>query len=209
MKKKNMIKIILPITIIAIILITVVILIVNNKKQKNEIIEVNSDIKPVIYYIYDEVSRNPLLNDTTVLTTATKVSWTKECIGSIKKDGKEFSTQNNTALLESGTYEITTSLPNGKEKNTKTLIIDITPPEVELKENSDGTYTIIFSDINDVETAKLTRLDLETNEVISEKDLKENGLQKEVDVKDKGYYILKATDKNGNTTSNKLSFEIE
>ncbi len=208
MKKKNKIKIVVEILFVLIILI-VIFLVFNNSKKNSEISEINSDIKPVIYYTFDEKSKNPLLEDNMTFATATKISWTKECVGIIKKDGKEFSSENDTALLESGTYEITTSLPNGKDKITKTLIIDTIPPEIEFKENQDGTYTIIFADINDVETAKLTQLDSNTYEVISEKDLKKDGLHEKINVKEKGYYILTATDKIGNTTSDRLSFEIE
>lgn len=207
MKKKNVITIILAVFIVTIILIFVFL----NKKDNtnNSYTELNPNIKPVIYYSVNEESKMPLLEDNTVFTSSIKISWTKECVGNIKKEGKDFSSENNTTLVENGTYQITTSLPNNKENVTKNLIIDTMPPKVELKQNSDGTYTIVFEDINDVANAELVKLNPETDEVISEKDLIKEGLQKRIDVKEKGYYILKATDKNGNTTNSKLSFEIK
>lgn len=204
MKKKSLIKkIVITICIIIIILaIIVTILIKNNKLQ--QII-----IKPVVYYMHDDEIKMPLLVNSKTFSINTKIIWSKSCTGIIKKDGKEISRENGMTITQEGIYEITVTSIISRQTVTKTLKIDKTPPEVQVNQNSNGSYTITFEDVNDIGVAKLTRYNSETMEVISEVDLIEGGLQKSTQITEKGYYNLKVEDYYGNIYNKNTNFNIE
>ncbi|MCI8384151.1 MAG: hypothetical protein HFJ33_04725 [Clostridia bacterium] len=194
MKKKTISIIVFIILIIAII---VGIVLINGNKQQED------DVKPIIYYSSNDVVQSPLIEDKS-FSDNVKISCTENCSSSIKKDGKKFSNEANIELSEEGIYEITITTPSGKTKETKKVTIDRTPPEVEIKENNSGSYTIIFKDVKDVEVATLIKNDPDTGETISETNLKEGQLQKKVEIKEKGYYNLRVEDKLGNFMSKKI-----
>ena len=205
MKKSKLI-----IFMVIIILVIVTIIIVKNfsKKKDNNTSVQDDNIQAVIYYTFDDKAKMPLAEDST-FSKNTKVFWQDECSGIIKKDGQELSRANNTQLTEHGKYEITVNSPSGSSTITKTIIIDKKPPEVEVKKNQSGTYTIKFADTNDVGMAKLTRLDLNSSKTLSETDLLEGGLKPTIDVKQKGYYVLEVADKYGNLYTDTTEFSIE
>lgn len=205
MKKRKKMILIIGIIILAII-ITIIVKVKNNK---NSNLQENEENHPVIYYSFDEESKMPLLDNNSAFANSPKITWSYDCSGTIKKDGQEFSSQSGVLLAEEGNYEITVKSNTGNEKVIKNLTIDKTPPEVEIKENSSGTYTINFADVNDIEMATLTKLDPKTKKLESEKDLTEGGLQKSIEIKEKGYYILKVSDKLGNLISGKTKFSIK
>lgn len=204
MKKKSLIKkIVITICIIIIILaIIVTILIKNNKLQ--QII-----IKPVVYYMHDDEIKMPLLVNSKTFSINTKIIWSKSCTGIIKKDGKEISRENGMTITQEGIYEITVTSIISRQTVTKTLKIDKTPPEVQVNQNSNGSYTITFEDVNDIGVAKLIRYNSETMEVISEVDLIEGGLQKSIQITEKGYYNLKVEDYYGNIYNKNTNFNIK
>lgn len=197
MKKKT---IGIGILIILIIIILVVVTVKTNKNNQKE------EIHPIIYYSLDDIVEKPLIEDK-IFSSNVKISCTEKCSCIIKKDGKTFSKELNLELSEEGNYQITVTSPNGKEKETKTIEIDRTPPEVEIKQETSGKYTITFKNVNDVEIATLTKLDLATGEMISEINLKENELQERIEINEKGYYILKVEDKQGNFVNKKIKYK--
>lgn len=198
--------------LIIVILIGIAILVVRNldEIQKIFITTTNKEeIEPVIYYNYNNNEKIPLLEEGSVFSGDTTIIWRDECTGIIKKNGKQFSKESGTILVDDGNYEITVSSASGKLKVTKTLTIDKTPPDVEVTKNSSGSYTITFKDINDIGTATLTKLDTKAEKIISETNLLENGLQESIEIKEEGYYILKVTDKLGNVFNKKTKFLIK
>lgn len=204
MKKKSLIKkIVISICIIIIILaIIVTILIKNNKLQ--QIV-----IKPVIYYMHDDEIKIPLLVNSKTFSNNTKITWSKSCTGIIKKNGQEISKENGTTITQEGIYEITVTSIISRQTVTRTLNIDKTPPNVEISQKSNGSYTITFEDVNDIGVAKLTKYNLETMEVILVKDLTEGGLQKSIEITEKGYYNLEIEDYYGNVVSQNTTFSIK
>ena len=168
----------------------------------------NDNIQPDIYYSFDEVSKIPLLEDKT-FSKNTIITWTKDCKVEIKKDEKIIYKKTGEKISEEGKYEITITSPSGKNKTTKTLIIDKTPPEVKVTKSSSGTYTIQFTDITDVGIAKYTRYDKETNTVIEEVDLMKDGLQPVIEIKEKGYYFFEIKDKLGNSLKENTKLKIQ
>lgn len=203
-EKKSSKKIIILVAILLIIFTIIAVVIYLKMKEQYE----NDTTQPVIYYSFDEVSKLPLLEDNT-FSQNTSITWTKDCKGEIKKDQKIIAKELGTIISEEGKYEITITSPSGKNKTTKMITIDKTPPEVKITKSSSGTYTIQFADITDVGTAKLTKFDKETNELIEEKDLTKGGLQPVIEIKEKGYYMLEIKDKLGNTVKENTNFKIK
>lgn len=163
---------------------------------------------PIIYYSFDDGLKKPLQDDNSIWGNVTRISWMENYSGIIKKDGQDFSNENNTVLIKDGVYEITVSSADGKNKITKTLTIDRTPPKVEIKKNASGSFTITFEDVNDVKSATLRRLDTKAQKILSEVDLTKNGLKKSIEVTEKGYYILEVVDQYGNWIDENKEFVI-
>lgn len=174
----------------------------NNIKNESK-----NDTSLIIYYSFDDGLKKPLDNNNT-WGNVTKISWMEDCLGIIKKDGKDFSKENNTVLIKDGVYEITVSSADGKNKTTKTLTIDRTPPKVEIKKNESGSFTITFEDVNDVRSAILRKIDTKTQKIANEIDLKANGLKKSIEVTEQGYYILEVVDEYGNWLEENREFII-
>ncbi len=205
-KKRPILKLLLLFILIAIVFLFFK---KGSIKELTNIISKNeSKNSPIIYYSFDDGLRKPLENDS-VWGDVTKISWMDDCTGTIKRDGKDFSKENNTVIIKDGVYEITVLSADGKRKTTKTLTIDRMPPQVEVKKNESGTYTITFADINDIKTATLRRLDTKAERILSEIDLMENGLKKSIEITEKGYYILKVIDQYGNWYEGNTEFIIE
>lgn len=205
-KKRPILKLLL-----VIILIGIVFLFVKKEpiRELTNIISKNeSKNSPVIYYSFDDGLKKPL-EDNSIWGNVTKISWMDDCSGVIKRDGKDFSKENNTVIIKDGVYEITVLSADGKNKTTKTLTIDRMPPQVEVKKNESGSYTITFADVDDIKTATLRRLDTKAERILSEIDLMENGLKKSTEITEKGYYILKVIDKYGNWYEGNTEFIIE
>lgn len=204
MKKDNKKSRILIIIAVIILLISIIIVVskVVSKGDDDGI----SNINPVIYYNNKKDELKIPIDEDITISQSIKIVWTNECTGIIKKDGKIFSKENNVDLLEDGEYELTSKSPDGKNKITRKVIIDTTPPKVEIKGNSSGTYTIVFEDINDIKTAILIRINEGKKEEIN---LIEEGLKKEIEIKEKGAYILRAADYNENSTRDNLKFIIK
>lgn len=205
-KKRPILKLLL-----VLILIGIVVLFFKKEpiKELTNIISKNeSKNSPVIYYSFDDGLKKPL-EDNSIWGDVTKISWMDDCTGIIKRDGKDFSKENNTVIIKDGVYEITVLSANGKNKTTRTLTIDRMPPQVEVKKNESGTYTITFADVDDIKTATLRRLDTKAERILSEIDLMENGLKKSTEITEKGYYILKVIDQYGNWYEGNTEFIIE
>lgn len=185
---------------------------INNEIKTETKTETKNDNKnqtlPIIYYSFDDGLKKPLQEDNSIWGNVTRISWMEDYTGVIKKDGEEFSNENNTVLIKDGVYEITVSSSDGKNKTTKTLTIDRTPPKVEIKKNASGTFTITFEDVNDVKSATLRRLDTKAEKIISEVDLTKNGLKKSIEITEKGYYILEVVDEYGNWIEDNKEFVI-
>lgn len=208
---KNKTKFIIAvIVVVVLIIIAIVVGIRINKNNDKEEIEkdkkINMNAEAVVYYSINNMSETALQEDGQTFSNNIKISWIEGCTGVIKKDGKEFSKTNGTALLEEGKYEITVTSPKNVVVR-KSLNIDSTPPEVEIKENSDGTYSIVFKDIDDIETAILYRRKNKDDKDVETTDLKEKGLQQQIEIKEKGTYILECTDKVENMTNKKFRIE--
>lgn len=185
----------------------------NNNETKTEIkngtINDNENqTSPIIYYSFDDGLKKPLQDDNSIWGKVTRISWMENCSGIIKKDGENFSNENNTVIIKDGVYEITVLSADGKYQTTKTLTIDRTPPKVEIKKNASGTFTITFEDVNDVKSAILRRLDSNAEKILSEVDLTKNGLKKSIEIKEKGYYILEVVDQYGNWVDENREFII-
>ncbi len=200
--KKNTIAI--SLLILLIIMSIIIILNLKNKKKQEQ-----DKIQPNIYYSLDDTAKIPLIENKAIATNA-RISWTSDCTGEIKKDGKKFSREENILLTEEGNYEITITSPTGKNKIAQILTIDKTPPDVEIEENGtkDG-YIITFKDLEDIAVATLTKMDLITKKTIKEVNLIEEGLKQSIEIKEKGRYILKIEDKLGNSVTKKTKFEIK
>lgn len=206
MKKKDLKQKRIMIIMILIILVSIISFIIFkmvNQKQDN----IESNIIPVVYYSKDGNLNIPIDENDNFFSNNIKIVWTEECEGIIKKDGKEFSKNNNTELLQDGSYEVVVKVPNNKNKITRNFIIDTTPPQVEIKRNSSGSCTLIFEDINDIESAILTKYSSDQSKV--ERNLVEEGLKKEIEIKESGKYILKLTDKHKNSTNDNLKFTVK
>lgn len=185
----------------------------NNNETKSEIKngamnDNKNQTSPIIYYSFDDELKKPLQDDNSIWGNVTRISWMDNYSGIIKKDGQDFSNENNTVLIKDGVYEITVLSADGKNKTTKTLTIDRTPPKVEIKKNASGTFTITFEDVNDVKSATLRRLDTNAEKILSEIDLTKNGLKKSIEIKEKGYYILEVVDQYGNWVDENREFVI-
>jgi len=206
MKKKDLkqkrIMIIAILIILILIISFIVFKIVSQKKN-----DIESNIIPVIYFSKDGNLNIPINEDDKFFSNNIKIVWTEECEGLIKKDGKEVSKNNNTELLQDGNYEILVKSPDNKNKITRNFVIDTTPPQVEIKRNSSGSCTIIFEDINDIESAMLTKYN--SNQSKEERNLVEEGLKKEIEIKESGKYILRLTDKHKNSTNDNLKFTVK
>lgn len=176
----------------------------NNETKKDN----KNQTSPIIYYSFDDGLKKPLQDDNSIWGNVTRISWMDNYSGIIKKDGQDFSNENNTVLIKDGVYEITVSSADGKNKTTKTLTIDRTPPKVEIKKNVSGTFTITFEDVNDVKSATLRRLDTKAEKILSEVDLTKDGLKKSIEVTEKGYYILEVVDQYGNWLDENKEFVI-
>lgn len=216
-KKKPILKLLLVVILIGLVVIFIkkvpIIELVNkqiSKETKNEIKNNNNKEQtlPIIYYSFDDGLKKPLQDDNSIWGNVTRISWQESYSGIIKKDGKDFSNENNTVLIKDGVYEITISSEDGKNKTTKTLTIDRTPPKVEIKKNASGTFTITFEDVNDVKKATLRRLDTNAEKILSEVDLTKNGLKKSIEITEKGYYILEVVDEYGNWVDENREFVI-
>ena len=205
-KKRPMLKFLLVLILIG---IAFIFLKKEPIKELTNIISRNeSKNSPVIYYSFDDGLKKPL-EDNSIWGDVTKITWMDDCLGVIKRDGKDFSKENNTVIIKDGVYEITVSSADGKNKTTKTLTIDRMPPQVEVKKNESGTYTITFADVDDIKTATLRRLDTKAERILAEIDLMENGLKKSTEITEKGYYILKVIDQYGNWYEGNTEFIIE
>lgn len=170
---------------------------------------INDNTKPIIYYSFNDNPNLPLNEDNGVYSNNMTIIWTDNCHGIIKKDGKIISKVNGTLLSEDGTYEVTAKSPSGKNKIVKTFKLDKTPPKVELKKTTTGSYNIIFDDVSDIGKAVLFKFDLETNELISKEDLVEKEMLKpSIEITEKGYYVFNAYDKTGNVAEG-IEFSIE
>lgn len=215
-KKGPIIKLLLVVILIGLVVVffkKVPITDLINRPISNETkIETKNDNKnqtlPIIYYSFDDGLKKPLQDDNSIWGNVTRISWMDNYSGIIKKDGQDFSNENNTVLIKDGVYEITVSSADGKNKTTKTLTIDRTPPKVEIKKNASGTFTITFEDVNDVKSATLRRLDAKAEKILSEVDLTKNGLKKSIEVTEKGYYILEVVDQYGNWVDENREFII-
>ncbi len=195
-------KILLSICIIMIILLIIAIILIKNDKLK-------IGGTPTIYYIHEDGLKMPLLASNKTFSNSTKITWPKSCTGIIKKDGEEFSKENGTTITDEGVYEITITTIITRKTVTKTLKIDKTPPSVEIKGNSSGIYIVTFKDVSDVGVAILTKFDLDTMELVSEIDLRQNGLPKSIEITEKGYYELRIEDYYGNLVSENTKFNIK
>lgn len=206
MNKKSGIgkKILLSICIIIVILAIILIILIKNNKLK--IIT-----EPVIYYMHEDGIKIPLLVNNKTFSNNTKITWPKTCTGVIKKDGIELSKENGMTITQEGNYEITITSIVSRKSTTKTLYIDRTPPNIEIKQNPSGSYTITFEDVSDIGVAKLERYDLETMQIVSETDFitKESGLQKSIEITEKGYYNIRIEDYYGNVVSKDTTFSIK
>ena len=82
---------------------------------------------------------------------------------------------------------------------------------MQINQNPSGTYTVIFEDVTDVGVAKLEKYDIQTMQLISEIDLmaSEGGLQKSIEIIEKGYYNIKIEDYYGNVVSKNTTFSIK
>lgn len=210
-KKKPLLKLLLVIILIgAVVLLIKKVPITELISKSNSISEnaIKNENSPIIYYSFDDGLKKQLQDNNSIWGNVTKITWLEDCSGIIKKDGKEFSNENNTVLIKDGVYEITVSSADGKNKTTKTLTIDRTPPKVEIKKNASGTFTITFEDVNDVKSATLRRLDTKAEKILSEVDLTKDGLKKSIEVTEKGYYILEVVDKYGNWIDENKEFVI-
>lgn len=210
-KKNNKLKIILPIVVVVIVIAIIIALIVlNNSSEKNvdtaQKKEINMNAEAVVYYSFQGSAKATVQDDEQVFPRGTAIGWVEDCNGIIKKNGKEFSTANETELLEDGDYEITVTSPKNVSV-TRKISIDGTPPEIELQKNSDGTYTILFKNINDVETAILRRWKNDDSKEFETIDLKEKGLQEKIEIKESGRYILECKDKVKNINNQKFKIE--
>lgn len=198
---KKIIIIALVVLIVAIII--VVIFFTIRKKDSNKLkenVNIDMEAEAIIYYKFDYTEKAILSEDNNVFSSDTTITWPESCTGVIKKDGKNFSTENGTYLIEDGTYEITVTTPK-KNSQKKSLIIDKKPPEVEIEESSDNVTKILFKDVNDVKTAILYKIDDETGKFVQLLDLKEDGLKESFEVKEKGYYLIRCTDNVENVNS--------
>lgn len=210
-KKNNKWKIIAVVSIIVIILMITIVIIVMNQNNDKDIEdtqnkEINMNVEAVVYYNFQNTAEATLKEDGQVFSKNTTISWREGCTGIIKKNGQDFSNKSGTVLLEDGSYEITVTSPK-KVSVTRKLIIDKTPPEVEIQKNSDGAYTILFKNINDVETAILYRRKNKDDKDVENIDLKQKGLQEKMEIKEKGTYILECTD--GVQNINTQKFRID
>lgn len=171
---------------------------------------INDNIEPIIYYSFNDNPNLPLSEDNSTFSNNMTIVWTENCTGVIKKDGEIISKKTGTLLSNDGIYEITTSSPSGKNKTTKIFRLDKTPPKVEIKKTTSGTYNILFDDINDIGEAILLKFDLDTNELISRTNLAEkiDILNQVITITEKGYYVFNAVDKIGNSTDS-VEFSIE
>lgn len=193
-KKNDYNKKIIGIGIIIIVTIVVGIIVFNlipknDEKQEN----INLDIEPVIYYNFKNKVRMVLREDE-IFSYDTIITWPDECSGEIKKDNKEFSKENSTVIFEEGNYEIIVTAPN-KEVINRKIIIDKTPPELEIVENSTGTFTINLKDINDIGILEIYKYNLETNELIEKKEIEGQDLKEKIEIQEKARYIIKCRDK--------------
>lgn len=208
--KKNKVKFIIAgIVIVVLIVIAIVIGIVLNKNNdKNEVEKevINMNAEAVVYYQTNNSAEITLKEDGQVFATNLTITWVDGCTGVIKKDGKELSTQKGTTLFEDGDYEISVTSPKNVTV-TRKLTMDKTPPEVEIKENSDGTCTILFKNINDIDTAILYKFDDKSEKFVQLSDLKADGLQEKMEMKENGFYLLECADKLQNINSQR--FEVE
>ena len=148
-KNNNKLKIIVPIVVVVIaiaIAIVIALIVLNKSSEKNvdteQKKEINMNAEAVVYYSFQGSAKATVQDDGQVFPRGTAIGWVEDCNGIIKKNGKEFSTGNETELLEDGTYEITVTSPKNVSV-TRKISIDGTPPEVELQKNSDGTYSIL------------------------------------------------------------------
>lgn len=210
-KKNNKLKIILPIVVVVIVIAIIIALtVLNNSSEKNvdtvQKKEINMNAEAVVYYSFQGSAKATVQEDEQVFPRGTAIGWVEDCNGIIKKNGKEFSTANETELLEDGDYEITVTSPKNVSV-TRKISIDGTPPEIELQKNSDGTYTILFKNINDVETAILRRWKNDDSKEFETIDLKEKGLQEKIEIKENGRYILECKDKVKNINNQKFKIE--
>lgn len=210
-KKNNKLKIILPIVVVVIVIAIIIALtVLNNSSEKNvdtvQKKEINMNAEAVVYYSFQGSAKATVQDDEQVFPRGTAIGWVEDCNGIIKKNGKEFSTANETELLEDGDYEITVTSPKNVSV-TRKISIDGTPPEIELQKNSDGTYTILFKNINDVETAILRRWKNDDSKEFETIDLKEKGLQEKIEIKESGRYILECKDKVKNINNQKFKIE--
>lgn len=180
----------------------------NNETKSGTISDNVNQTSPIIYYSFDDGLKKPLQEDNSIWGNVTRISWMDNYSGIIKKDGQDFSNENNTVLIKDGVYEIIVSSADGKNKTTKTLTIDRTPPKVEIKKNASGTFTITFENVNDVKSATLRRLDTNAEKILSEVDLTKNGLKKSIEITEKGYYILEVVDQYGNWVDENREFII-
>ncbi len=208
--KKNKVKFIIAgIVIVVLIVIAIVIGIVLNKNNdKNEVEKevINMNAEAVVYYQTNNSAEITLKEDGQVFATNLTITWVDGCTGVIKKDGKELSTQKGTTLFEDGDYEISVTSPKNVTV-TRKLTMDKTPPEVEIKENSDSTCTILFKNINDIDTAILYKFDDKAEKFVQLSDLKAEGLQEKMEMKENGFYLLECADKLQNINSQR--FEVE
>lgn len=215
-KKRPIFKLLLVVILIALVVLFIkkvpIAELTNKPTNKLANSETKNDDKnqtsPIIYYSFDDGLKKPLQDDNSIWGNVTRISWMDNYSGIIKKDGQDFSNENNTVLIKDGVYEITVSSADGKNKITKTLTIDRTPPKVEIKKNASGTFTITFEDVNDVKSATLRRLDTNAEKILSEVDLTKNGLKKSIEITEKGYYILEVVDQYGNWVDENREFII-
>ena len=209
-KKCSKLKIIVP-SVIALIVIIAIVLIILNKSSEKDIgttqkKEINMNAEAVVYYSFQGAAKATVQDDEQAFPRGTEISWVEDCNGVIKKNGQDVSTANETELQEDGTYEITVTSPKNVSV-TRKIVIDGTPPEIELQKNDDGTYTILFKDINDVEKAILYRRKDKDSKEVETIDLKEKGLQEKIEIKESGRYILECTDKVKNINNQKFKIE--
>lgn len=209
--KKNEVKFIIAGIVIAVLIVIAIVigLVLNRNNDNNEVKEeenINMNAEAVVYYKTNNSAEITLKEDGQVFATNLTITWVDGCTGVIKKDGKEFSTQKGTTLFEDGNYEISVTSPKNVTV-TRKLTMDKTPPEVEIKENSDGTCTIFFKNINDINTAILYKFDDKAEKFVQLSDLKAEGLQEKMEMKEKGFYLLECSDKLQNINSQR--FEVE
>lgn len=212
-KNKKKIIVVSAVVLLVIVIVAVFFTISSNKENADvkQNVEINLEAEPVIYYNFDNAGKMVLVDDNSTFSVDTVIIWSNSCTGKIKKDGKDFSKENNTKLLEHGKYEITVESPK-KGSITKTINIDKIPPEFEIKEDPNGEVTITFKDVNDIETAILYKIDDETGKFTELLDLKKDGLKETFSVKEKGYYMVRCTDSVNNVNSKEFdigTFEEE